>query len=51
MLNFYIVDEVIEVYEVDEANILAAADLEKAARGASSACEHSVGNHAILRTF
>ena len=27
------------------------ADLEKAASGASGACGHFVGNHAILRTF
>ena len=27
------------------------ADLEKAASGASSACGHFVGNHAILITF
>ena len=27
------------------------ADLEKAASGASGACGHIVGNHAILRTF
>ena len=26
-------------------------DLEKAASGASGACRHFVGNHAILRTF
>ena len=26
-------------------------DLEKAASGASGACGHFVGNHAILRTF
>ena len=26
-------------------------DLEKVASGASGACEHFVGNHAILRTF
>ena len=26
-------------------------DLEKAANGASCACRHFVGNHAILRTF
>ena len=26
-------------------------DLEKAASGASGACGHLVGNHAILRTF
>ena len=32
-------------------SVLLRPDLEKAARGASGACGHFVGNHAILRTF
>ena len=39
------------VLTVGVVNRLSAADLEKAASGASGACGHFVRNYAILRTF
>ena len=48
-LSFYLVPYHVPLYEVKCVDYLT--DLEKAASGASGACRHFVGNHAILRTF